>query len=288
MGFDSVPECVSEKHMKGTRSLLAAWAFTLVVSAIPRVLGSPSLQSTPAQNQAGLPPVMWTCQTRPDILEEKPGPCPVEEMPGMKHDMVPVRLTSVWSCPVHTVVARAGPGTCPIDHVRDLVEVAVAVSWTCPTRPDIDQINPGTCADGSPMVVKYTRRPHGDHNPKHGGLYFMAPDNWHHLEGTYPEKGLFRLYLYDDYGKPLPPEAVGLVQARVVTKETFDSATRTTHEISAFPLTGIVRSGYLEARIDPLSLPAQVTAKVKFRKDGSEYRFDFVFPDFSNEPVGSR
>jgi hypothetical protein len=73
-----------------------------------------------------------------------------------------------------------------------------------------------------------------------------------------------------------------------VTKETFDRATRTTHEISAYPLAGIAPSGYLEARIDPLSLPAQMTARVKFPKDGSEYRFDFVFPDCSNEPVGSR
>lgn len=274
--------------MRGTRSLLAAWAFARAVSALPGVSGSAPLQSTPAQNLDVLPPIMWTCQTRPDILEDKPGLCPVEEMPGMRHDMVPVRLTSVWSCPVHTVVARPGPGKCPIDHVRDLVEVAVAMSWTCPGQPDIDQINPSTCPDGSPMVVRYTRRPHGDHNPKHGGLYFMAPDNRHHLEGTYPEKGLFRLYLYDDYGKPLPPEAFELVQARVVTKETFDGATRATHEISAYPLTAAVRSGYLEARIDPLSPPAQMTAKVRFRGNGSEYRFDFTFADFSNEPAGSR
>lgn len=206
----------------------------------------------------------------------------------MKHEMVPVRLTSIWSCPVHEVVARPGAGKCPIDHVRDLIEVAVALSWTCPSRSDIDEINPGTCPDGSPMVVRYTRRPHGDHSPKHGGVFFMAPDTWHHLEGTYPEKGLFRLYLYDDYGKPLPSEAVALVQARVVTKETFDSTTRTTHEISAYPLTAALPGTYLEARIDPPTFPAQMTAKVRFRSEGSEYRFDFTFPGFSTEPSGSR
>jgi hypothetical protein len=224
---------------------------------------------------------------RPDIVEDRPGPCPVEEMPGMKHDMVPVRLTSVWSCPVHSVVAEHGPGKCPIDRVRDLVEVVVNLSWTCRGRADIDEIDPGTCPDGSPMIVKYTRRPHGDHNPKHGGLYFMAPDYWHHLEGTYPQRALFRLYLYDDYGNPLSQEAVRLVQARAVTNETFDSATRTTHEITAYPLTAAPRLGYLEARIDQ-GLPARVTAKVKFSKDGPEHRFDFSFADVTQEPVATR
>jgi hypothetical protein len=274
--------------MRGIRPLLAASAFALAVTAVPGASGSAPLQNTQAANQADLPPVVWTCQTRPDIVADGPGPCPIDEMPGMKMNMVPVRLTSIWSCPVHTVVARPGPGKCPIDRIRDLIEVAVAMTWTCPSHPDIDRINPGTCPDGSPMAVKYARRPHGDHNPKHGGLYFMAPDNWHHLEGTYPEKGLFRLYLYDDYGRPLPPEAVGLAQARLVTKETFDSTTRATQEISAYPLTAAPQSGYLEARIDPLTFPAQVTAKVKFRKEGSEYRFDFAFADFTSEPLGSK
>lgn len=45
---------------------------------------------------------------------------------------------------------------------------------------------------------------------------------------------------------------------------------------------------YLEARIDPPPFPAQVTAKVRFRKEGSEYRFDFTFADFSTEPSGPR
>ncbi|MBI3402175.1 MAG: hypothetical protein HY048_12210, partial [Acidobacteria bacterium] len=93
-------------------------------------------------------------------------------------------------------------------------------------------------------------------------------------------------YLYDDYGKPLPPEAVRQVEARIVTRETFDSATRTTHEADARPLTPA--NGYLEARVDPLTLPAQFAAKVKFRKDGPEYRFDFSFAEFTREPTAQR
>ena len=276
--------------MSGVRhTLLIVLVFGAVVSVVRGVSGSPSVQNTqpPNQNRSNLPPILWTCQTRPDILDDRPGPCPVDEMPGMKMQMVQVRLMSVWSCPVHTVVARPGPGKCPIDHTRDLVEVAVSMSWTCPGRPDVEQINPGTCPDGSPMAVKYSRRPHGDHNPQHGGQFFMAADTWHHLEGTYLDKGVFRLYVYDDYGKPLPPEAVRLIQSRVVTHETFDSATRSTRELRAYPLTSTAGRGYLEARVDPLPLPAQLIVKVKFRSDGPEYRFDFSFAAFTKEP-GSR
>ena len=76
----------------------------------------------------------------------------------------------------------------------------------------------------------------------------MAPDNWHHLEGAYPSARTFRLYVYDDYGRPLPADALRKVQARIVTKESFDPATRKTTEHSAFPLKVSRNRAYLEAR----------------------------------------
>ena len=83
----------------------------------------------------------------------------------------------------------------------------------------------------------------------------MAPDNWHHIEGAYPTARSFRLYVYDDYGRPLPAAALKDVQARIVTKETFDPATRKTTELSAFPLRVSRNRGYLEARVDTTTLP---------------------------------
>lgn len=46
---------------------------------------------------------------------------------------------------------------------------------------------------------------HSDHSPKHGGVFFMAADKFHHVEGTYPEAGLLRVHVYDDHTKPIDP-----------------------------------------------------------------------------------
>jgi hypothetical protein len=160
----------------------------------------------------------------------------------------------------------------------------MAVTFTCAGHPEINQIEPGSCPDGKPTIKTRTLRPHGNHNPQYGGQFFMAPDNTHHLEGAFPRARLFRLYLYDDYARPLPSDQIKAVKARVVTRETFDTATRTTKEIAAFPLVRAGR-GYLEARVDTAGLPAQLTAKVKFKSDAPEYRFDFTFTELSKKPA---
>jgi hypothetical protein len=225
-----------------------------------------------------LPPLAMTCPMHPDVIEDKPGSCPLCKMA-----LVPVRLESIWSCPIHAAIHEQGPGACPICK-RSLIQMTVALTWTCKDRPDIDQIEPGRCPDGSTTIAKRTLRPHGNHNPQHGGQFFMAPDTWHHIEGTYPRQRVFRLYLYDDYARPLPLDQVKQVSARVVTREDFDSATRRTKELSAFPLAAPAGAAYLEARIDAAALPATMTAKVRFKGDGQEYRFDFTFPQLTADP----
>jgi hypothetical protein len=225
-----------------------------------------------------VPPVSMTCPMHPDVVDSTPGNCPICKM-----SLVPVRLESVWTCPVHAVVAEERAGRCPIDR-RDLIQVTVAVTFTCAGRPEINQIEPGSCPDGKAMIKTRTLRPHGNHNPQYGGQFFMAPDNTHHLEGAFPRARVFRLYLYDDYARPLPADRMKAVKARVVTNETFDTATRTTREIAAFPLNKVGR-GYLEARVDTARLPAQLTAKVKFKSDAPEYRFDFTFTELSKKPA---
>ena len=186
---------------------------------------------------------------------------------------------SVWSCPVHAIVNEQNPGKCPICR-RDLVLVTATVTWTCAEHPEIDRPVRGKCADGSPMEKRYTQSTHANHNPRHGGLFFMAPDLWHHLEGTYADD-VMRVYLYDDYTKPLGPELRNAVTGRIVTKETFDPATRTTKEITVFPLKPSADGDYLEARIGRMKFPVEMTAKLRFTKGGDEYRFDFAFAENS-------
>ena len=226
-----------------------------------------------------LPAVSMTCPMHPDVLEKQPGSCPICRM-----NLVPVRLDTSWICPIHTTVTRDKAGTCPIDS-RPLVQARVAVTWTCKAQPGIDRIEPGTCPDGAPTIERRTLRPHGNHNPQHGGQFFMAADNWHHVEGTYPRNGVFRLYIYDDYARPLSAADLKKVAARVVTNERYDAGTRTSTDVTAFTLRPSRNAAYLEASVKGVVFPAAMTAKVKIKPDSPEYRFDFTFAAVTKDPT---
>jgi hypothetical protein len=227
--------------------------------------GSAPIQSQKAVDEK-LGPLSYVCTMAgdEDVLEDKPGKC---RKCGM--ELQPIRLVSVWTCPSNIAIVKEQPGKCAVDG-RDLVQMTMALWWTCPGSTK-DSLTPGVCSDGSPMRRKYLPRPHGNHNPQHGGAFFMAPDNWHHLEGAYFAPGVFRLYLYDDYTRPLP-----LAQAR------------TTEARLILPNDGremrLVRTGrILEAKVGKLPFPAVMQARVKFRPDAKEHLFDFTFEKFSKD-----
>jgi hypothetical protein len=111
----------------------------------------------------------------------------------------------------------------------------------------------------------------------------MAPDNWHHIEGTYPAAGRFRVYVYDDFSRPLGPSDAKQVRGRVVTKEVFDSKTGATRELASAPLVLARNGSFFEARIEPIALPAKMTAKIAFRSGDKDSRFDFSFPEYSRD-----
>jgi hypothetical protein len=244
-------------------ALLFALALAVNPAAAPQT-------ANPAATAEKLPPLSYTCPMHPEILENKGGTCPICKM-----DLVPIRLDSVWTCGTKPLaVVRDAPGRCPIDGTA-LVQVTAVVSWTCAGGAE-EAASPGTCSDGSAKTKTYALRAHGNHNPQHGGLFFMASDNTHHLEGAYLSTGTFRMYFYDEFTKPQTPANVKNYKATLMVKD---------------PKTGqdtpysLVRSGrYLQASIGKLPLPAEMYALVKFAPASKDNRFDFTFPAYSKEP----
>jgi len=266
-------------------SRLAWLTFTALLVAVGSVLTpATALQNAQRPGDIELPPITFLCpmngaimadgSIHADVFEDKTGTCPICKM-----NLVATRLDSIWTCPVHSIIHEKNGGLCPIDK-RELVRVTVAVTFTCAANPEIDQITRAKCPDGSAMTAKYTPRAHGNHNPQHGGQFFMAPDNWTHVEGTLPRAGQVRIYFYDDYTKPLPPDKFKAVQGRIITTSTVGGTPRET----SVPLVRARTGTYLDAKVDSRALPTSMVAKIQAKEGGPEYHFDFTFNELSKEP----
>jgi hypothetical protein len=236
-----------------------------------------------AQAQANLPPLQYTCPMHPEILEDKPGNCRICKM-ALEQTRIDTELN--YSCPDHPVVITGKPGICPIDRRRELVPVVVTLHWTCKQSPDQKLMDPGKCADGSDRALVKQIRAHGDHNPRHGGIFYMAQDQWHHLEGTYPSAGTFRAYFYDNYTKPIDAKAF----SGTLVLQAIDPATKAPKDVATFPLRlsrdGKTLEGTLKNDPRPSKeTPTTMVAKVKMTKDGPEQPFTFAFVEYSKDVV---
>ena len=100
---------------------------------------------------------------------------------------------------------------------------------------------------------------------------------WHHLEGTYPGPGLFRVFFYDDWTRPWRPRAS--LRESIVK----DSAGK---ELATIPLqAGQMRHRTRwKRRIPNASLPLSASLRVRFKAGEPEKFFDFTFSDYSKEP----
>ena len=107
---------------------------------------------------------------------------------------------------------------------------------------------------------------HQDHSPRYGGVLFMAPDAFHHVEGTYTADGIFRARVYDNFKQPM--EVAGF-------KAWLEVGDR------RIPLAASADRLTLDARVGTLPFPAEMTLKMIFGRGTEEERFDFVFTAFS-------
>lgn len=125
---------------------------------------------------------------------------------------------------------------------------------------------------------------HMDHTPRHGGTVFMAPDSFHHIEGTYGEVGSFRIYATDNYREP-----VGLNgwTGRVVLEEEYNEETDEFVAIREVELVPSPDGNFLEADVGGTPVPAELSARVVFVEDFPEERFDFIFAELSIDGGGA-
>jgi predicted RNA-binding Zn-ribbon protein involved in translation (DUF1610 family) len=214
-------------------------------------LGAPQAPESDARESY---PV-YLCELHPDEQATGPGRCPT-----CGRELVLRALVSSYSCPMHPAIDEEREGACPICGMK-LVRTTREVQWFCPGRADIVASTAGLCPDGRPMETRTAAMAHGDHNPRHGGILFMAPNGYHHLEGTLEEDGGFRLYLYDDFTRPLAVEGF---EARAGELQMEASAD------------GSFLSVKLERSPDPVE-PVAVVLHLRFPDETEEARFDFVF-----------
>jgi hypothetical protein len=252
---------------------------TLPISAFVQQSAPAILRSAanPFMDETALPNIGWTCPMHPEVHElHDDTPCPICNM-----RLVETRRVVAWTCPVHSVIFERSEGVCPIDGER-LVRMNLSLAWTCPEHPEINSQSPGLCPidRATRLIQRLSPLPHEDHAPKHGGAFFMAPDNWHHIEALYSGAGRIAVYVYDNYSQPMSAETV---HGRIVLEETYDLEANEVREVVAYPLAVSSDGFYLEAQIGNQELPLEVVAKVRFDSDAIEDRFDFVFTSHGQE-----
>ena len=122
-----------------------------------------------------------------------------------------------------------------------------------------------------------TGGPHADHDPKHGGTFFMAMNNHHHLEGVLESPGTFRVYVYDAFTRPLPPDQVRQISGTVVVGDS-ENAPEVPLSLSSDGET--LQSDLGDKAIPPVTL----TLLVRFPGMTMEQRpelFTFPFSEYS-------
>lgn len=195
---------------------------------------------------------VYLCSIHPDQQATGPGRCPT-----CGRELVLRALVSSYSCPMHPSIDEESEGACPLCRMK-LVRTMREVQWFCPGRADIVAATGGLCPDGRPMETRTVAMAHGDHNPRHGGILFMAPNGYHHLEGTLNEEGRFRLYLYDDFTRPLAVEGF---QARA----------------GELPMEASPDGTSLSVNVERSLDPVEVVLHLWFPDETEEARFDFIF-----------
>ena len=208
---------------------------------------------------------VFLCPMHRDYQSAEPARCALCGMPLVRRTLV---TRYVCLADETDSVVSETPGICPATG-EPLAPTTREVAWYCPEEPARLSVEPRPCANGTASVRTTRRAEHGDHNPRHGGVLFMAADGVHHLEGELADTA-FRLWFYDSFTRPLSPDGFA---ARVVAVDDRGAPT-------ADPVTLSVGAGGEALETAAVAAPGErtsFTAFVRFPDREEEDRFDFVF-----------
>ena len=178
------------------------------------------------------------------------------------------------------------PGTKKVYH--EMVEVAETLQkyapkeYECPMKCEGDKTydKPIKCPECGMKLQDVES--HMDHNAKHGGVFFMAPDQHHHLEGTISDEHEFRIYFYNEFTKAIP---VGKFTAE---GKAWTQKSKVWMDGADYAKTLVFRHGpgsaYLIARVDSsIRFPVGVNVRIDFQDGKKPSGFDFEFAKPSEE-----
>ncbi len=155
-------------------------------------------------------------------------------------------------------------------------------TYICPMKCEKNKVypQPGKCPVCKMALVEFKEGQveHADHTAKHGGTFFMAADNWHHLEGVMASPTEFRLYLYDNFTKPI--SAKGYVGKAEVVRQ--DNKGDDLGKSVTLQLQADEKGEFLKASMPAeFTLPLAFTVGVTLHKGERPALFNFTFDKVS-------
>ena len=145
--------------------------------------------------------------------------------------------------------------------------------YICPKDCQHGKIYPSAAGEKCPVChyrlyeIRDGRIEHSNHRPRHGGVFFMGQDGFHHVEGVLISATEFRLYVYDNFTEPLK-ETCSASAEFIQNKNAPVKVDLSRYADGAF-LSGEVPVGF--------PMPLSLAVRVRFGEQREGMLFNFTF-----------
>jgi hypothetical protein len=163
---------------------------------------------------------------------------------------------------------------------------SLVIGFLCPMHPKVTAEKEGEICYicGMALVDGTIKMPHASHDPHYGGIFFMARDTWHHVEGAMPAPGVFRFHLFDNYSIPMTTMHAS---GRVIFQEFRDENGNQARPPIEAPLLEAPDGVSFMVSDRRFQLERDFHVLMRFEADQTdEDRFDFAFYEYTSPTQG--